>query len=110
TAKTGRYVRLRALTEVNGRPYTSMAELNVLGTAVTTTQTWIPKSGWTLRYVDSQETAKENGSASNAFDGNATTIWHTRWSSSVTAPPHEIQIDLGASYVLSGLRYLPRQD
>ena len=29
--KTGQYVRLRALTEINGLPYTSMAELNVLG-------------------------------------------------------------------------------
>ena len=31
TTKTGQYVRLRALSEINGQPYTSMAELNVLG-------------------------------------------------------------------------------
>jgi hypothetical protein len=31
TTKTGQYVRLRALSEVNGYPWTSMAELNVLG-------------------------------------------------------------------------------
>jgi lysophospholipase L1-like esterase len=30
-AKSGRYVRLRALSEVNGNPWTSAAELNVLG-------------------------------------------------------------------------------
>ena len=29
TAKTGQYVRLRALTEVNGQPWTTVAELNV---------------------------------------------------------------------------------
>ena len=31
-SKTGQYVRLRALSEVNGLPYTSMAELQVLNT------------------------------------------------------------------------------
>ncbi len=30
-SKTGRFIRLRALTEVNGKPWTSMAEINVLG-------------------------------------------------------------------------------
>jgi hypothetical protein len=30
TATTGQYVRLRALTEVNGKPYTTMAELQLL--------------------------------------------------------------------------------
>jgi hypothetical protein len=30
-SKTGQYIRLRALTEVNGNPWTSMAEINVLG-------------------------------------------------------------------------------
>jgi len=31
--KPGRFVRLRALSEVNGKPWTSIAELNVLGSA-----------------------------------------------------------------------------
>ena len=30
SSKTGQYVRLRALTEVNGNPWTAVAELNVL--------------------------------------------------------------------------------
>jgi len=33
-SRTGQFVRLRALTEVNGNPYTSMAELNVLGQCI----------------------------------------------------------------------------
>lgn len=32
TPKTGRYIRLEAITEVNGKPWTSMAEIKVLGT------------------------------------------------------------------------------
>jgi hypothetical protein len=32
TPTTGQYVRLRALSEVNGKPYTSMAELRLIGT------------------------------------------------------------------------------
>src|SRR4029453_712549 len=39
TAKTGRYVRLVALSEINGQPWTSAAELNVLGTAASSSTT-----------------------------------------------------------------------
>jgi F5/8 type C domain/Protein of unknown function (DUF4038)/Domain of unknown function (DUF5060) len=35
TAKTGRYVRLVAVSEINGQPWTSAAELNVFGTIAT---------------------------------------------------------------------------
>ncbi len=31
-ATTGRYIRFRALSEINGKPYTSVAEINVAGT------------------------------------------------------------------------------
>jgi F5/8 type C domain/Protein of unknown function (DUF4038)/Domain of unknown function (DUF5060)/Fibronectin type III domain len=34
-AKAGRFVRLVALSEINGKPYTSVAELNIFGTAAT---------------------------------------------------------------------------
>ncbi|MFJ6793403.1 discoidin domain-containing protein [Streptomyces sp. NPDC091268] len=71
----------------------------------------IAQSAWTLVSADSQETAAEDGAARNAFDGNASTIWHTAWSSGTPAPlPHEVQIDLGARYTVDGLGYLPRQD
>ncbi|MGH3735024.1 MAG: RICIN domain-containing protein [Micromonosporaceae bacterium] len=70
----------------------------------------LPKNNWSLVYADSQETAGENGAAINAFDGNSGTIWHTRWQGGNDPLPHEIQIDLGGSYRLDGIRYLPRQD
>ncbi|MBQ0981662.1 discoidin domain-containing protein [Micromonospora sp. M61] len=70
----------------------------------------IPRDGWRLVYADSEETSAENGAATNAFDGNPATFWHTAWSSTAAPLPHEIQIDLGATYRMDGLRYLPRQD
>jgi alpha-galactosidase len=70
----------------------------------------VPKSSWKLLSVDSQELTGENGAATNAFDGNTATIWHTVWYRSSPPPPHEIQIDLGTTYGLCGLVYLPRQD
>lgn len=70
----------------------------------------VPQSGWSLHYVDSEETAGEDGAAANAFDGDSDTKWHTEWSAVTTYHPHEIQIDLGGSYTISGFKYLPRQD
>jgi len=34
TAAPGRYIRFRALSEINGKPYTSMAEIDVGGTTL----------------------------------------------------------------------------
>ena len=66
----------------------------------------IPQTNWTLKYADSDELFNE---ALKAFDGSNSTLWHTKWSP-VAPMPHEIQIDLGASYTLSKFSYLPRQD
>lgn len=73
-------------------------------------QTLIPQTGWSLLFADSQETQMEDGKATNAFDGSTSTFWHTQYTGSAPPPPHEIQIDLGATYGLDGFRYLPRQD
>jgi lysophospholipase L1-like esterase len=70
----------------------------------------IPKTNWSLSYVDSQELVKENGAGVNVFDGNTSTIWHTQWYPTSSQLPHEIQINLGAVYTTTGFRYLPRQD
>nr|WP_231399157.1 discoidin domain-containing protein [Longispora fulva] len=51
----------------------------------------------------------ENAPCTNVLDGNAGTFWHTQWSGANPTPPHEIQLDLGASYSVTNLYYLPRQ-
>jgi len=69
----------------------------------------LPKSGWKLVYTDSQD-LPSGGSAEMAFDGNPSTIWHTRWSNGTDPYPHEIQIDLSKSYNVHSFTYLPRSD
>ena len=70
----------------------------------------VPKSNWKLVYSDSQETQCENGAAVNGFDASTTTIWHTQYCPITAQLPHEIQIDMGTSLLITGFRYLPRQD
>jgi len=77
---------------------------------VGTVGTAIPQSGWSLLFADSQETTCANLRAVNSFDGNPATFWHTQWCPLVAPLPHEIEINLGASYNISGFTYLPRQD
>jgi hypothetical protein len=112
TAVQAHYIRLRALsvTASSSANLTSLAELNVTGSMVASN---IARSGWSLKYVDSQETSAENGAATNAFDGSNSTIWHTAYSTTdggIAPIPHEIQINLGSEHVLSGFTELPRQD
>lgn len=68
------------------------------------------QENWTLHYVDSMEIVGEDGNATNAFDGDASTIWHTEWKAVGPSHPHEIQINFGKVHNIKGFRYLPRQD
>jgi hypothetical protein len=73
--------------------------------------TKIPKTGWTVHYVDSEETTGEgpnNGKAIYAIDGDTTKFWHTRWQGAQPDFPHEIQINLGAPHDVSGISLLSR--
>jgi beta-galactosidase len=65
------------------------------------------KSTWKVMRVDSFESGE--GDAIHAIDNDPGTFWHTAWSASQPAHPHEIQIDLGKSLQLVGFTLLPRQ-
>jgi hypothetical protein len=122
-SKMGRYVRLRVVSEVGGHPWAAVAEINVLagggdssgggggssGGSGGSSEQAISQANWILRHTDSQEVAG-NYLATQAFDGDPNTLWVSEWVSSSPVPPHEIQIDLGTQYDLTGFRYLPRQD
>jgi YVTN family beta-propeller protein len=100
-----RYVRIEALSEVAGNPWTSAAEFVLLDANGQP----LNRGGWRVS-TDSEELSGENGAAANAVDGNPATIWHTRWQGASPAHPHWLVVDLGAPSEVSGLRYLPRQD
>jgi hypothetical protein len=74
------------------------------------TPSLISQAGWSLLYVDSEELTGEADAAINSFDGDPDTFWHTHWTGGADPLPHEIQIDLGATYNIAGFRYLPRQE
>ncbi|MDQ3812665.1 MAG: discoidin domain-containing protein, partial [Armatimonadota bacterium] len=63
---------------------------------------------WKVLWVDSEETVTEDGVAENAFDGQSASIWHTEYSSQTPDHPHRLVIDLGSSWLIAGIRYLPR--
>ena len=91
----------------NGAGYKSMAQLYYM---TLTRSLLIPQDDWRLWYVDSEELSFEGGApAVNAFDGDPNTFWFTQYQPDSPLPPHEIQIDLGGSYDISGFRYLPSQ-
>jgi hypothetical protein len=118
-----------ALTAYNTAALESKLSTEVQGTAVrvsptptaTPTATAVPTptpspteilhTGWTVTFVDSEELAGEGGQPrANAIDGNPSTMWHTQWQTANPPPPHEIQINLGATRNVAGFGYLPRQD
>jgi arylsulfatase A-like enzyme len=69
----------------------------------------LPSAGWKVIRTSSENTG--NGKfAANAIDGDADTLWHTKFSDGITPPPHELVIDLGAQRSIRGFVYLGRQD
>src|SRR5215467_10790568 len=110
TRCSGGQTMRRRITLVSSFSFYLLLSLFILSPSSSYAQTIIPHTGWTLKFVDSQETDTGNYLATNSFDNNTSTFWHTQWFNAQPPPPHEIQINLGAVYDTNGFRYLPRQD
>ncbi|MFD7909265.1 discoidin domain-containing protein [Streptomyces sp. NPDC059752] len=67
----------------------------------------LDRAGWTATASD-EETAAENGRASNVLDGNTATIWHSKYAPTPTPLPHVITVDMHRTQVVSALVYRPR--
>ena len=58
----------------------------------------------------SSDEPRHNQEAFRAFDGDPHTIWHTKYAvNELPEHPHELLVDLGATYDVKGFQYLPRQ-
>ncbi|MCQ2197782.1 MAG: discoidin domain-containing protein [Bacteroidaceae bacterium] len=68
---------------------------------------FINRSAWKLVSYDSQHGGNE---ASKAFDGNFGTFWHTEYSGSTPAYPHQLVIDMAKTYEITGFTYTGRSD
>ena len=69
---------------------------------------YVDKSQWSVVSYDSQQGGNEL--ARYAIDENPSTIWHTQYSPSKPACPHEIVIDMGRTYRVSAFVYQGRSD
>ncbi|MES2544618.1 MAG: discoidin domain-containing protein [Bacteroidota bacterium] len=71
----------------------------------------ISKQGWSVASFSSEETTGEtapNGLAVNLIDGNAATYWHSKWTGTATAYPHQFVIDMASTKTASGLSITQR--
>ena len=68
---------------------------------------FVNKTRWKLVSADSQHSGNE---ANKAFDNDVNTIWHTEYQGSEPSCPHSIIIDLGKTYMVTGIVYTGRTD
>jgi hypothetical protein len=111
-AKKGRFIKLKALSEINGEAWTSAAEIGVIAAGAQAAATAPTPGKVQLKFVraDSEETASQDGKGANAVDGDPNTIWHTQWTDDNPPCPHEIVIEMLPPSTIKGFTYLPRQD
>jgi beta-galactosidase len=101
---TGAQFCLEMLNAHDGKPFAAIAELDLLDAAGQS----LPHQNWKVGYVDSEELSGEDGSASNAIDGQTSNFWHSKWKDAQPPFPHRLVIDLGKPTAIAGFRYVPR--
>lgn len=104
---SGRQFCIESLNAFDGKQFAAIAEIALLDKAGKT----LNQSNWTIAYASSEEAKKQDGSALNAINGQATDFWHSAYSGNGPRPthPHRLIIDLGKTMEVAGLRYTPRQ-
>ena len=107
--RDARFVRLTALSEVNGRGWASAAEVHVLDAEGNR----IARDKWSVT-AEHERNAAPRALPHNIIDGNPATWWHSQWKDpenpavdKVLPHPHHVHLDLGEPHLVSGFQYLP---
>ena len=98
----GRYLVIEALSPAAENDFAAIAEFYVIGA----NGQRLSREGWTIDYVDSEDTETGNHMAEKIFDLQESTYWKSLDSSY----PHRIVIDLGKEEKIKGIEYLPRME
>lgn len=99
----GRYFCLEGLSSFDGKNMAAIAEFDILDEKGQK----LPRVNWKIVYADSEENKTGNRTADKIFDLQESTFWQTE---NNTAYPHQLVIDLGQEYTVSGFRILPRAE
>ena len=99
----GRYFCLEGLSSFDGTNVAAVAEFDVLDEKGQK----IPRENWKIVYADSEETRSGNRTADKIYDLQESTFWQTVDN---VAYPHQVVIDLGKEYKVTGFRILPRAE
>ena len=101
-----RFLRLVALSEINGSPWSAIADLDVI--ALRSLEAPQPRDEWSILKVSSEQPGE--GEADHLIDGKPGTFWHTQYGLFLAKHPHEVTVDLGSERSLAAMTVLPRQD
>ena len=99
----GRYFCINAVSNYDGNNLAAIAELDIFDSKGNK----ISRENWKIAYADSEETRSGNYTADKIYDLQESTYWQTVDN---TSYPHQIVIDLGKEYSVSGFRMLPRAE
>jgi beta-galactosidase len=99
---TVRQICLEAVDAHDGKPIAAAAEFDLLDASGKS----ISHTNWNIVYASSEERLKEDGSSTNAIDGQTANYWRTKWEGSTY--PHHLVIDLGGATTVAGFRYVPK--
>ncbi len=99
----GRYLILEALDAHDGGDAVAIAEMYVLDAKGER----MPREGWNVEYVSTEDTDGVNRTADKIFDLQESTYWTP---AKGVKFPHMVMIDLGRPVTLTAIQYLPRME